>query len=156
MEQSREEKFGLSRHGLHGLFRYEGDELKWRNGRDSKWSANSRGYLSYYIREVKASFSVHRLVWLYHNDYIPCLAEIDHIDRDKLNNQIENLRLVTCRQNMQNRALGSTGIRGVSWNKRIGRYQARVTVKGVIKSLGYFDCPHEAGAKYREVSASLA
>jgi hypothetical protein len=156
MGESRDERYGITKEFLRSIFYYVDDKLIWRDGRKSQGSTNSRGYLSYYIKEVKASFLIHRLVWIYHNGAIPPSIEIDHKDRDKVHNEIDNLRLVTCRQNMQNRALGSTGIRGVSWNKRIGRYQARVTVKGVIKSLGYFDCPHEAGAKYREASASLA
>lgn len=151
--QSREEKYGLSKEVLQRLFRYVDGRLTWVDGRKSQGSHNSRGYLSFYIREVKASFLAHRLTWIYHNDFIPAGIEIDHINRDKVCNEITNLRLTTCRENMQNRALGGTGIRGVSWNKRVGKYQARVTVKGLIKSLGYFDCPHEAGAKYREASA---
>lgn len=154
--ESREEKYGLSKEVLRTLFRYEDGRLEWVNGRKSQGSHNSRGYLSFYIKEVKASFLAHRLIWIYHNGFIPPTIEVDHINRDKVCNEIDNMRLLTCRQNMQNRALGGTGIRGVSWNKRVCKYQARVTVKGLIKSLGYFDCPHEAGAKYREASACLS
>lgn len=153
---SREEKYGLSKEVLRELFRYEDGKLIWVDGRKSLGSHNSRGYLSFYIREVKTSFLAHRITWIYHNGFIPIGIEIDHINRDKVCNEIENIRLVTCRENMQNRELGGTGIRGVSWNKMIGRYQARITVNGLTKSLGYFDCPHEAGAMYREASLRVS
>ena len=154
--QSREEKYGLSSEVLRELFRYEDGRLEWRDGRKSRPPPNSRGYLSYYVKEVKSSFLVHRLVWIYHYGFIPVKIEVDHINRDKVRNEIENIRLVTCRENMQNGELGGTGIRGVSWNKMIGRYQARITVKGLTKSLGYFDCPHKAGAIYQEASLRVS
>ena len=49
------------------------------------------------------NYLVHRLIWIYHYGNIPSNLEIDHINRDKLDNRIENLRLVTKSQNQFNR-----------------------------------------------------
>jgi uncharacterized protein YigA (DUF484 family) len=55
---------------------------------------------------------------LYHNGYLPDL--IDHIDGNKLNNRIENLREASKQENCQNqkvRLTNSSGVKGVSWHK---------------------------------------
>lgn len=113
-------------------------------------SRNSRGYGAFYVKEAGTTFFIHRLVWIYHNGYIPVNYQIDHIDRDKDNNRIENLMLVTCRENMKNRPCGTSGVKGVSWNKHVGKFQARITVNGSTKSLGYSDDLEVAKALYQK------
>ena len=49
------------------------------------------------------TYYLHRFIWEYINGPIPPFMEIDHIDRDKDNNSILNLRLVTKSENMKNR-----------------------------------------------------
>lgn len=63
------------------------------------WKDKSSGY--YRNAQVKPH-SLHRQVWIYHNGEIPKGLTIDHIDRDKDNNQIENLRLATYSENVKN------------------------------------------------------
>lgn len=63
------------------------------------WLDKSSGY--YRNAQVKPH-SLHRQVWIYHNGDIPSGMVIDHIDRNKSNNQIENLRLVTPSENNHN------------------------------------------------------
>lgn len=56
-----------------------------------------------------------RLIWAYHNGEIPKGFEIDHINRNKLDDRIENLRLVTMSQNVRNRdATGRSKIKHLS------------------------------------------
>jgi hypothetical protein len=63
------------------------------------WKDKSSGY--YRNAQVKPH-SLHRQVWIYHNGEIPKGLVVDHIDRDKDNNQIENLRLVSHSENNKN------------------------------------------------------
>src|ERR1700739_2614028 len=65
----------------------------------------------------------------------------DHIDRHGLNNQRANLRPATNQQNQMNRRLGkdsTSGLKGVSWNKKAGKWQAQIWKDGVKYHLGYF------------------
>lgn len=63
------------------------------------WLDKSSGY---YRNSSVKPHSLHRQVWIYHNGDIPDGMTIDHIDRDKDNNQIENLRLATYAENNKN------------------------------------------------------
>lgn len=54
------------------------------------------------INGKKYTKKLHREVWEYHNGEIPQDKMIDHIDRDRHNNQIENLRLVDAKGNRAN------------------------------------------------------
>ena len=65
---------------------------------------------------------------------------IDHRDRNPLNNRRGNLRGASCSQNLHNRGVPSnntTGVKGVSFEKRSGRYKAAVTVEGKTHFCGY-------------------
>jgi len=75
------------------------------NAGDLVGNFNPQGYLS--VQLMGEKFLVHRLVWLWHNGDWPT-GEIDHIDRDKSNNRIENLRDVSSQQNAMNRNLSRT------------------------------------------------
>lgn len=63
------------------------------------WRDKSSGY---YRNAQMKPHSLHRQVWIYHNGEIPKGLVIDHIDRDKDNNQIDNLRMVTQSENNKN------------------------------------------------------
>ena len=74
----------------------------------------------YQIRLNYKNYLVHRLIFLYHHNYLPKV--IDHIDRNKLNNKIENLREVTHSQNLMNCKSyknSSSKYKGVTWIKKI-------------------------------------
>jgi hypothetical protein len=85
-------------------------------------------------------------------------AVVDHIDRNPLNNSRSNLRLATISQNGCNRVAQSnskSGIKGVSWCKREGRWRAVITIDGKYRSLGYFNSPEAAARAYAEAAAVL-
>ena len=68
----------------------------------------------------------------------------------------DNLREATYEQNAQNGPAhcdSKTGLRGVSWHKRLKKFQAEITAGGVRRHLGYFDT-REAAAKARDQAAA--
>ena len=79
------------------------------------------------------------------------LNDIDHIDRNPLNNQRSNLRSATRRQNNTNsKGTGKSGFKGVDHYGR--RWRARIRVNGEEINLGTFDTPEEAHEAYQEAA----
>lgn len=86
-------------------------------------------------------YCAHRVAWLLFYGVWPT-HEIDHIDGDKTNNRIANLRDVPKSVNLRNARMkrnNTTGATGVYWDKRSAKWQAQITVDGRQRSLGYFD-----------------
>lgn len=69
----------------------------------------------------------HRIIWILHNGEIDESLFIDHIDGDRANNSINNLRLVSRKLNNRNAGItkaNTTGFNGISFNKDTGIYLA--------------------------------
>jgi hypothetical protein len=100
----------------------------------------SKGYLA--IRLDGVLHKAHRLA-MYFSDGAPCVSEhIDHIDRDKLNNRLCNLRKLSCSENLQNAKINSknkSGAKGVNWSEANGKWQARITLHRERIRLGFFN-----------------
>ena len=80
----------------------------------------------------------HRLAWLHFYGQNPG-RYLDHIDRQRANNKISNLRSATHQQNMANsnaRTSSKSGVKGVSWCANTGKWRATITINGKQKSLG--------------------
>lgn len=75
-----------------------------------------------------------------------CPDVIDHINRNKLDNRIINLRKTTSLKNGQNIEPG----KGYSYHKSVNKYQARIRINGRLKALGYFETEKEANGAYLE------
>ena len=110
--------------------------------------AGSINTLGYRIIGFKSKdFFAHRLAWLYVYGQMPT-CDIDHIDENKSNNAIDNLRLANRSQNMQNVAKANKnnaqGWRGVYFNKKTGKYFAAICVSGKSKYLGCFEFIEDA------------
>lgn len=102
------------------------------------------GYLL--IRVCSRLHKAHRLAWLYVYGSWPT-DQIDHINRNRSDNRISNLREVTNKQNNQNRSKPSnntSGHPGVSWYKRDSKWQAQITHNQKDIFLGYFTTLEEA------------
>ncbi len=83
-------------------------------------------------------FLAHRLAWLYMHGEFP-RASIDHADRNRTNNSINNLREATKSQNAFNspsRSTSKSGFKGVSWCSKTMKWRATATINGKQKSLG--------------------
>ena len=96
----------------------------------------------------------HRLAFALHHGRWP-EPEADHEDRDPANNRITNLRECEHFQNCANRdrALGASGLRGVTWNKRAGKWQAQIKARNTNYYLGLYDLAEDAHAAYAEAQA---
>lgn len=117
--------------------------------------SNPKSYCALKINKV--TYAVHRLAWLYHYGEDPHDLYVDHIDGDKHNNAIKNLRLATLTENNQNRKVNSnsrSGIRGVSRNRH-GNWQAEVQAYGKLCHLGTFASCEAAKAAFNAAVAKL-
>ena len=107
----------------------------------------SSGYLRTNV--MGKEFRVYRIIWEMHFGEIPAGMEIDHVNGSKADNRIENLRLATRSQNQANQKCPqsnnkNSGLRGVAWNKRSGKWAARVYQNRKEIHLGVFKCKFEA------------
>ena len=88
----------------------------------------------------------HNIIWILSTDEdIPQGMEIDHINGNKIDSRIENLRLVTTRQNQQNQKIHREGqLFGCCFNKSTGKYKAQIKISGKRIYLGYYKTEQEA------------
>ena len=83
---------------------------------------------------------------------------VDHWNRKRADNRPFNLRAATNSQQKQNGRMHSdnrSGFLGVSWHKNAGLWHARITTNGKTVSLGYFDDPAKAAARYAAAKADF-
>lgn len=102
--------------------------------------------LTIYNRKYRA----HRVAWLYEYGCWP-LLEIDHIDGDRKNNRISNLREASRSENQQNMRApkGSTSpLIGACWDASRGKWIAQIGINGKRHNLGRFDSMQEAHEAY--------
>ncbi len=103
----------------------------------------------------KRGWFVHRLVLTAFCPSQESPRNIDHINGDRADNRVVNLRGATSRQNNYNRAgLSRCGVKGVELNK--GRFLANITILGKKVYLGSFSTPEDAGKAYDRAAASVA
>lgn len=151
---------------LRKLVTYDSSTGEFRtiNGGGMKRPGEKIGYLEKRTGRVRISFLsvqyfAHRLAWIYEHGDIPEGLMIDHIDGDKQNNRISNLRLVTNSENMQNVPASNSnnklGLRGVRYCPYKKKFRSTIVINGRRKHLGYFNCPHKAHAAYVEAKKVL-
>ena len=111
-------------------------------------------------REIKINgkeYYAHRLAWLYVHGEWPA-DQIDHINGVRSDNRIDNLRLASKKQNMENRKQqinNKSGYRGVYWHTTSGKWRARVKHHGKHYESGSFDVLEEAAAAAKAMRDQL-
>lgn len=108
------------------------------------------GYV--YIQYRGKKYAGHRLAWLYVYGHFPD-GQIDHIDGNRANNKLANLRVVSNQINQQNsskRKDNSSGQVGVSWFKLRSTWRAVINVNGKQITLGYFKVLEDAIASRKK------
>lgn len=129
-------------------FAYDRDsgELAWLPTGDATWSARYAGKLAgtvtrggyRYVRMDDTAFMAHRLIWKMVTGEDP--DEVDHINGDRLDNRLANLRSVSKVGNRRNKATqrnNRTGLPGVRFRR--GKWVAEIKFGGSIRHLGQFD-----------------
>lgn len=141
-------------------FFYADGKLFWKNTRSPHVRAGKEaGYLRKdgYIGIIvhKKSYLAHRIIFALHHGYLPFF--VDHKDRDRSNNFIENLRPANMNENVHNSSTpksNKTGVKGVRV-VRGGRFEARVAANGVTVQVGTFSTLEEARLAIEEARAKL-
>jgi hypothetical protein len=143
---------------LKELFDYKDGELYWRVNSGNQVKINDKaGSLQnnkYYRIGINGKlYLIHRIIYLYHNGYLP--EFIDHIDQNPSNNNIENLRKSTRAQNGMNRKSfknTSSIYKGVSWHKRDKIWSAYIIINKKQKYLGSFINEDKAALAYNNAA----
>jgi hypothetical protein len=162
---------GLTLTKAHELF-YEIDgKLYWRKREvTSTWSKvfnvryadqqaggfDGRGYRRVRYAHGSPSIGVHRVIFLMHHGYLP--EVIDHVNGLPDDNRIQNLRAATHLKNNQNqnRAKHNTsGIKGVSFHKKTGKWRCSLSKNNRVKQVTCF-ASKDAAAEFMELWREMA
>jgi hypothetical protein len=130
----------------HQLFEYRDGALYWKIkpcrrdpiGTKAGHFDLARGYTS--INYQKKRYYLHRIIFLMQHGFLP--AEVDHIDGNKANNKIENLRVCSHSENGFNKAAQSnskSGVKNVSWSKVRNKWIVFIKSNNKQKNIGGFD-----------------
>lgn len=144
-------------------FEYRGVTLYWRGvthpnkqylANKPAGSMHKTGYR--HVTWMGKVHKVHRLIFLLHHGYLP--QEVDHINGDRADNRIENLRAANRSENQCNRpvlASNTSGYPGVSWHKKSKAWLVRVMKNGKTHMVGYFKDLELAGLVSEEARAKF-
>lgn len=159
---SKEDKLTAER--LRELLHYDPETGLFirRVSRPGRWgkAGTVAGHINphgYRVIWIGCNWMAHRLAWLYVHGAWPD-GQLDHINQDKTDNRLENLRLVTHAENMQNRPCqrnNVSGFKGVAPCRKSGRWQALICSNNKQIHLGLFASPELAHAAYCAAAARL-
>jgi len=123
---------------------------RYKEGKIKKPTIDSKGYLyvGLHKNNKKKNFSIHRLIGLHFINNPNNYQIVDHINRNKRDNRIENLRWVTHSANSRNTKNYGKFLKGVSFEKY--KFRAQICINNKSKHLGFFDTELEAHEKYME------
>ena len=123
-----------------------------------KWYAVKKPHSFYAVRMSPRIQGERDTVWMHRAILgIGGGLDVDHIDRDGLNNTRENLRVATRSQNRANliSKCGSSKYKGVYWRNRGNRWEAQIGFNGDRLFLGSFSDEADAALRYNEAAIQL-
>lgn len=143
------------------LFIYDDEEgqLLWNEQVSPKVAGKVAGYLSgqyLFVRYKGKAYAVHKVIYEFHFGNTD--GPVDHKDRNKLNNRIENLRAATKSQNEANtgkRSTNTSGYKGVYWLKNANKWRAKIDCNKQQIHIGLFDDKNEAALAYNQKAMEL-
>ena len=144
----------LTQSFVRRIFEYKEGVLYWKEQHGTKVPGDKAGYVdnrSGYIRlgiNCKRYFA-HRVVFLYFHGHLPKM--LDHKDRNKQNNRIDNLRECTSYQNNIHRVgncKSTSKYKGVSWSTARKKWVAQAKVEGHMYFIGRYMDEVEAAEAY--------
>lgn len=142
---------------LRSLFDYveSTGQLTWKLRRGSRAAAGNiagtlkpNGYIAIHLNGQ--NFYAHRLIWMWAYGVWP--DTVDHINHDKQDNRLSNLRSITISENGHNQKLGNrnrSGFIGVSWNAARNNWFSHICVAKQRRYLGSFPTAQDASAAYQ-------
>lgn len=126
---------------------YKDGGLYWKVDRGSQkckgqkaGTLSTTGYLRVRIRELGGSIAVHRIIFFMHHGYVS--EFVDHINCNKLDNRIENLRVATKSENLMNKEKhknNTTGLKNVHFMKKSNKWFVSLGVNGKKKYCGVYE-----------------
>lgn len=119
--------------------------------RTKRWYLDKDGYAYTEINGKRVS--QHRLI-----TNAPTGMDVDHINHDKLDNRLENLRVCTRSQNLANMLpskKGTSRYKGVRWDESRGKWLARISVNNKMKHLGRYYSEIDAARAYNKAAIRL-
>lgn len=142
---------------------FDGEHLYWRiiSGRRKPGpigNITDKGYIAFSVTYENRRYRLmaHRVIWALHHKKWPLM--VDHIDGNKTNNSLNNLREVNNSQNCRNK-LGNKNSKvkwkGVTYHKRDKTYDAVIGVTGKNTYLGRFLEPMEAALAYNYAAEKM-
>lgn len=118
---------------------------------------NRKGYLE--VRIDGTTYQGHRVAWLLGTGTDPGSMYLDHINGNRSDNRLLNLRLASAAQNAQNSRRSNTPkasqYKGVTWYTRKAKWAAQIRCGGKSTWLGYYDSELEAHHAYVRAAIQL-
>jgi len=129
---------------LHTIFEYKDGCLYWKiNHKNAKKGSEIKAKSSHGYKVVTVNgkqHKVHRIIWQMNYGNLPKL--IDHIDGNKENNKLCNLRPASVQQNQCNRKLQSnntSGVKNVVYDRFRDKWKVQIVSNGKLISIGRYD-----------------
>ncbi len=149
--------------GYEGLYQISDlgrvNSLKFNKQRILKIALDDGGYCIVSLYNLKqATLKIHKLVAIAFLNHVPCghKTVVDHIDFDKTNNKLSNLRLITQRENSNQKQLKSTSKHiGVHWHKKSKKWKSEIWINGANAYLGCFKNEIDASNAYQKAKNKL-
>lgn len=150
----------MNQQDIKKLMEYRDGKLYWTvsRGRVAKgYEVGTKNTSGYWQTQINGErMYVHRIVFFLHHGFWP--KQIDHIDGNKDNNAIENLREASLSQNQHNTRLpknNTSGAKGVGWHKQRGKWYARVKLGDRQISAGLYSNKEDAVKAAQELRTKL-
>lgn len=154
-EINKEKELSLTQERLKELLKYDSTtgSIIWVAKpckHNSVKIGQTAGYVNnngYRMIKIKGNlYCAHRLAWLYVHGEFPRLS-IDHINGNKADNKLSNLREASYEENVHNSAKRSgctSQYKGVHWDKHMQKWRARIVIDKKPRCLGFYDTEEEA------------
>jgi hypothetical protein len=150
---------------VFAYFRYDPETgiIKWKINNGVKnlkgktaGHLNKEGYIE--IRFKGKNYQGHRIAYALGRNTLDIPSALDHINRDRSDNRLENLRAATAQENSCNtskRKNTTSKYKGVSWYRRYQKWQAHIRHNGKSRYLGMYATEEKAHAAYCKAAAEL-
>lgn len=115
-------------------------------------------HVSLYKNKKGKTFKIHKLVATAFLNHTPCGHKlvVDHINNNKLDNRVNNLQLISSRENSTKENRGDSNYIGVGYHKSSSKWRSRIQINGINKNLGLFNNEFDAHLAYQKELIKLS